>query len=266
MELIAAITLALVQGLTEFLPISSSAHLILVPQIFGWQDQGLAFDVAVHLGTLLAVLWYFHREVAAILRAWFGSLVGKTSSQTDAHLGWMIIVATIPVALAGFFFSDFIAHELRSPLIIASTTAVFGVALWAADLRAKDVADEHNIVFIFALLIGFAQMLALIPGTSRSGITITVGLALGLSRETAARFSFLISMPAIAGAALLETMELLESPTPVPWLAMMIGLIVAAISAYVCIRLFLAVIGRIGMLPFMLYRLALAAALFWIFL
>jgi undecaprenyl-diphosphatase len=178
----------------------------------------------------------------------------------------MIIVATIPVALAGFFFSDFIAHEFRSPLIIASTTAVFGVALWAADLRAKDVADEHNIVFIFALLIGFAQMLALIPGTSRSGITITVGLALGLSRETAARFSFLISMPAIAGAALLETMELLESPTPVPWLAMMIGLIVAAISAYVCIRLFLAVIGRIGMLPFMLYRLALAAALFWIFL
>jgi len=266
LELIAAITLALVQGLTEFLPISSSAHLILVPQIFGWQDQGLAFDVAVHLGTLLAVLWYFHREVAAILRAWFGSLVGKTSSQTDAHLGWMIIVATIPVALAGFFFNDFIAHELRSPLIIASATAVFGVALWAADLRAKDVADEHNIVFIFALLIGFAQMLALIPGTSRSGITITVGLALGLSRETAARFSFLISMPAIAGAALLETMELLESPTPVPWLAMMIGLVVAAISAYVCIRLFLAVIGRIGMLPFMLYRLALAAALFWIFL
>jgi len=266
LELIAAITLALVQGLTEFLPISSSAHLILVPQVFGWQDQGLAFDVAVHLGTLLAVLWYFHREVAAILRAWFGSLVGKTNSQTDAHLGWMIIVATIPVALAGFFFSDFIANELRSPLIIATATAVFGVALWAADLRAKDVADEHSIIFIFALLIGFAQMLALIPGTSRSGITITAGLALGLSRETAARFSFLISMPTIAGAALMETMELLESPTPVPWLAMMIGLVVAAVSAYVCIRLFLAAIGRIGMLPFMLYRLALAAALFWIFL
>jgi undecaprenyl-diphosphatase len=266
LEIFAAILLALVQGLTEFLPISSSAHLILVPQVFGWPDQGLAFDVAVHLGTLLAVLWYFHQEVIAILRAWFGSLVGKSHSQTEAHLGWMIIVATIPVALAGFFFNDFVANELRSPLIIASATAVFGIVLWVADLRAKEVADEHRIGFIFALLIGFAQMLALIPGTSRSGITITAGLALGLSREAAARFSFLISMPTIAGAALLETMELLESPTPVPWLAMAVGLVVAAISAYVCIRLFLAAIGRIGMLPFMLYRLALAAVLFWIFL
>jgi len=266
LELFAAIILALVQGLTEFLPISSSAHLILVPQLFGWQDQGLAFDVAVHLGTLLAVLWYFRHEVVVILRAWFGSLIGKPSSHTDAHLGWMIIVATLPVALVGFLFADFVANELRSPLIIASATAVFGIVLWVADLRAKDVTDEHRIGFIFALLIGFAQTLALIPGTSRSGITITAGLALGLSRETAARFSFLISMPTIASAALLEGMELLESSAPVPWLAMGVGLVVAAVSAYVCIRLFLAAIGRIGMLPFMLYRLGLAGVLFWIFL
>lgn len=266
MEIFAAIILALVQGLTEFLPISSSAHLILVPQIFEWPDQGLAFDVAVHLGTLLAVLWYFRHEVAAILRAWFGSLVGKSCSRSDAHLGWMIIVATIPVTLSGFIFSDFVANELRSPLIIATTTALFGIVLWIADLRAKDVADEHNIGFVFALLIGLAQMLALIPGTSRSGITITAGLALGLSREAAARFSFLISMPTIAGAAMLEMMELLSSPRPVPWLAIFVGLAVSAVSAYVCIRLFLAAIGRIGMLPFMLYRLALAGILFWIFL
>jgi undecaprenyl-diphosphatase len=266
LELFAAIILALVQGLTEFLPISSSAHLILVPQLLGWPDQGLAFDVAVHLGTLLAVLWYFRHEVVAIIRAWSGSLVGKSGSRTDAHLGWMIIVASIPVALAGLLFNEFIANELRSPIVIATATAVFGVALWVADLRSKKVADEHNISLVVALLVGFAQVLALIPGTSRSGITITVGLALGLSRETAARFSFLIAMPTIVGAALLETIELLESSAPVPWLAMGVGLAVAAVSAYACIRVFLGAIERIGMLPFMLYRLALAAMLFWIFL
>jgi undecaprenyl-diphosphatase len=178
----------------------------------------------------------------------------------------MIIAASIPVALAGLLFSEFIANELRSPIVIATATAVFGVALWVADLRSKNVADEHNISLVVALLVGFAQVLALIPGTSRSGITITVGLALGLSRETAARFSFLIAMPTIAGAALLESIELLKSATPVPWLAMGVGLAMAAVSAYVCIRLFLGAIERIGMLPFMLYRLALAAVLFWIFL
>jgi len=266
LELFAAIVLALVQGLTEFLPISSSAHLILVPQLFGWPDQGLAFDVAVHLGTLLAVLAYFYREVAAITCAWIGSLVGQPRSQADAHLGWMIIVATIPVVVAGLLFEDFVATQLRSPLVIATATAVFGIALWLADLRRKSVVDEHNIGLVIALLIGFAQVLALIPGTSRSGITITAGLTLGLSRQTAARFSFLISIPAIAGAAIRETSELLQSSGPVPWLPMAIGLVVAAASAYVCIRLFLGAIERIGMLPFMLYRLALAAVLIWVFL
>jgi len=266
LELFAAIVLALVQGLTEFLPISSSAHLILVPQLLGWPDQGLAFDVAVHLGTLLAVLGYFHREVTAIAYSWAGALFGRPGNRIDAHLGWMIIVATIPVVVAGLLFEDFVSTQLRSPLVIATTTAVFGVALWIADLRRKNVVDEHNIGLVIALLIGFAQVLALIPGTSRSGITMTVGLAVGLSRETAARFSFLIAMPTIAGAALLETKELLESPVPVPWLALVVGLVVAAVSAYACIRLFLGVIERIGMLPFMLYRLGLAAVLFWVFL
>ena len=266
MDLFSAIILALVQGLTEFLPISSSAHLILVPKLFGWQDQGLAFDVAVHLGTLLAVFWFFHKEVLTIIRAWVGSLVGKSTSPADAHLGWMIIIATLPVGIAGYFFSDFVANELRTPLVIASATAIFGVALWIADLRGKDVADEHNIGVFIALLIGFAQMIALMPGTSRSGVTMAAGLALGLSRQTAARFSFLISMPTIAGAALIEFSELLESTDPVPWLAIFIGLVVSAVSAYFCIRLFLSMFERIGMLPFMLYRLVLAGVLFWIFL
>lgn len=266
MDLFAAIVLALVQGLTEFLPISSSAHLILVPQLLGWPDQGLAFDVAVHLGTLFAVVAYFRREVVAITVSWVGSLVGRPRSQTDARLGWMIIIATLPVIAAGLMFEDFVATQLRSPLVIATTTAVFGIALWIADLRRKkNVLDEHNIGLVIALLIGFAQVLALVPGTSRSGITMTAGLLLGLSRETAARFSFLIAMPTIAGAAVLETGKLLQSAAPVPWTPLATGLVLAAISAYFCIRLFLGMIERVGMLPFMLYRLALSAVLFWIF-
>ncbi len=266
MELFAAIVLALVQGLTEFLPISSSAHLILVPKLLGWPDQGLIFDVAVHLGTLLAVLAYFRREVVDIAVSWLGSLSGRTHSQADARLGWMIIVASIPVVLAGFLLKDIVGTQLRSPLVIATATAVFGILLWMADLRRKKVTDEHNIGLVIALIIGFAQVLALIPGTSRSGITMTAGLYLGLSRQTAARFSFLISMPAIAGAAILETIELLQSAAPVAWLPMGIGLLLSAASAYLCIRLFLGAIERIGMLPFMLYRLVLAGVLFWVFL
>lgn len=265
MDLISAVVLALVQGLTEFLPISSSAHLILVPKLLGWEDQGLAFDVAVHLGTLLAVVWYFRHEVAAILTAWFAALFGRPHDQDEAHLGWMIILATIPAVVLGFLFEDVIESRLRSPLVIATTTAVFGVALWLADLKRKQVADEHRIGWTFALAIGVAQALALVPGTSRSGITITAGLALGLSRATAARFSFLLAMPTIAGAALLETTKLVGASAPTPWLLMFVGLAIAAGSAYLCIRLFLGAIDRIGMLPFMIYRLGLAIVLFWLF-
>jgi len=237
-----------------------------VPKLLGWPDQGLAFDVAVHLGTLLAVFAYFYREVVAIAVAWVGSLIGRSHNPVDARLGWMIIIATLPVIVAGLMFEDLVSTQLRAPLVIATATAVFGVALWGADLCRKNVTDEHNIGLKIALLIGFAQVLALVPGTSRSGITMTAGLLLGLSRETAARFSFLLSMPTIAGAAVLETGELLQSPASVPWLSLAVGLVLAAISAYFCIRLFLGVIERIGMLPFMLYRLALAGVLFWAFL
>lgn len=253
------------QGLTEFLPISSSAHLILVPRLIGWADQGLAFDVAVHLGTLAAVLWFFHDEVWSIVGAWFAALLGREHDRNDARLGWAILIATIPVVVVGFAFEDFIEARLRSPLIIAATTAVFGVLLWVADLHKKEIADEHQLGLGYALLIGLAQALALIPGTSRSGITMTAGLALGLSRSAAARFSFLLAIPAIAGAALLETVELAGSAGPVDWTPMLIGLLVAALSAYACIRVFLGAIDRVGMLPFMVYRLLLAGFLFVVF-
>jgi len=265
LDFIEAIILALVQGLTEFLPISSSAHLILVPQILGWTDQGLAFDVAVHFGTLLAVLWYFRTEVWSIMRAWCAARFGRAHDAADARLGGSIIIATLPVMLAGLLFEESIRTHLRSPLVIAAATAVFGVALWIADLRKKEVTDEHAVGWSTALLIGCVQALALIPGTSRSGITITAGLALGLSRPAAARFSFLLSIPAIAGAAILESARLVESVVPVAWDAIGAGLAVAGVSAYFCIKVFLQAIERIGMLPFMIYRLLLAGWLFWIF-
>ncbi|MGI9341953.1 MAG: undecaprenyl-diphosphate phosphatase [Gammaproteobacteria bacterium] len=265
MDLVAATILALVQGLTEFLPISSSAHLILAPRLFGWTDQGLAFDVAVHLGTLIAVLWFFHDEIAAIARAWLDAARGREYDRREARLGLAIVIASLPVIVAGLLFEDLIATRLRSPLVIAATTGVFGVLLWVADLHKKEMHDEHQLHLGTALLIGIAQALALIPGTSRSGITITAGLALGLSRSAAARFSFLLAIPAIAGASLFETIEVVGSSVPVDWTSITVAVVVAAVSAYVCIRLFLGAIDRIGMVPFMLYRLALSAFLFWVF-
>lgn len=258
--------LAVIQGLTEFLPISSSAHLILVPRILGWEDQGLAFDVAVHLGTLIAVFWFFRDEVIAIISAWLRSITHREHEQQDARLAWAILVATVPVVLAGFFLEDFVESQLRSPLIIASATAAFGILLWLADLSRKNIADEHSITLFIALIIGLVQVLALVPGTSRSGITITAGLFLGLSRQAACRFSFLMAMPVIAGAAVLELYALLSSSEAVAWNALIIGLLVAATSAYFCIKLFLQAVEKIGMLPFMLYRLILSAILFWLFI
>jgi undecaprenyl-diphosphatase len=260
-DYLAAIVLALVQGLTEFLPISSSAHLILVPRFLAWEDQGLAFDVAVHLGTLLAVLWYFRDEVNTIFRAWLLSALRRPYQHQEARLGWLLLLATTPLVIVGFLAEDFVAGRLRSPLLIAAATAVFGVVLWLADLRRHDGDDPLRISLRAAMLIGLAQVLALVPGTSRSGITITAGLALGLSRQTAARFSFLLAIPAVGGASVLELAALLESPTPVSWDAIAIGLSVAAASAYLCISWFLAAIQRVGMLPFMIYRLLLAAVI-----
>ncbi len=266
LDFLEVIVLALVQGLTEFLPISSSAHLILVPKVFGWPDQGLAFDVAVHLGTLFAVVLVFRHEIWAILSSWSCAMVGKDHDQADAHLGWSLLIASIPVVVTGFLFEDFVETSLRSALVIAFTTAFFGVLLWLADRRRKSVDDEHAVTYRMAFLIGVAQVFALIPGTSRSGVTITACLALGLSRETAARFSFLMSIPAICGASLLETIELINHGGFVDWSLIGFGLIAAFLSAYLCIKLFLQTIDKIGMLPFMIYRLVLAAILFVVFI
>jgi undecaprenyl-diphosphatase len=265
MELIQIVILALLQGLTEFLPISSSAHLILFPTLSGWEDQGLAFDVAVHVGTLSAVVWYFRCELVVMLRDWFASMVQRRRVG-DSNLAWAVGFGTIPVGLAGLLFKDVVETSLRSPLVIAVATVVFGLLLWWADAQAKRVRDEHSIGWRDVVIIGVAQAIALIPGTSRSGITMTAGLMVGLDRAAAARFSFLLSIPVILLAGGLNTIELARSPLPVDWTSLLLGAALSALSAYLCIHLFLKALERIGMFPFVLYRLALGAVLLWIYL
>jgi undecaprenyl-diphosphatase len=265
MDFIQIIALALLQGLTEFLPISSSAHLILLPIIAHWQDQGLAFDVAVHVGTLTAVVFYFRRTLKSMIHDWCCSLIQR-QHVGDSRLTWAVGFGTIPVGLAGLFFGDFIETALRSPLVIAVTTIVFGLLLGWADWQGKRLRHEQQIGWKDVLFIGLAQAVALIPGTSRSGITMTAGLMLGLTREAAARFSFLLSIPVILLAGGLKTLDLVQSPLSVDWTALISGAVFSAISAYLCIFLFLKMLERIGMWPFVIYRLILGAILLWLFL
>lgn len=264
MEWLQVWVLALVQGLTEFLPVSSSAHLILIPQLTGWDDQGLAFDVALHFGSLFAVLLYFRQELTAMTTSWFRSLRTRQLDD-DARLAWAVIFATIPVGLAGLLFKDTIESVLRSPLYIAVGLIVFGLVLGWADWRYRGTRDERQLTWKDVLLIGLAQAVALFPGTSRSGITLTAGLFLGFSREAAARFSFLLSIPVILLACGLETVDLATSGAPVEWTSMLAGIVISAVSAYLCIHYFLAFIRRIGMQPFVIYRLLLGVALILVF-
>lgn len=262
MSTIDVFILAIIQGLTEFLPISSSAHLILPSAILGWKDQGIAFDVAVHVGTLLAVVLYFRKEVGSMAVAWFGTLKGKRDN-FDGKLAWWIIFATIPAGLFGLLGKDFIEEHLRSALVIAATTLLFGFLLGFADIKAKQNKSIENLGFKGAMLIGLAQAVALIPGTSRSGITMTIGLMLGLSRENAARFSFLLSIPAIAMAGSYLTLKLILAAEAVDWSAMGLGSVLAFVSAYACIHYFLILVSKVGMMPFVIYRLVLGAGLLW---
>ena len=258
MDTFQIILLALIQGFTEFLPISSSGHLILPAQILGWQDQGLAFDVAVHVGSLIAVLSYFRKDVRAISVAWFGSFRGPMT--TDGRLGWYIIFATIPAGVIGFMANDFIEHHLRSVLVVAIATIFFGVLLGLSDKWGEQKISTQEMTFKQALLIGFAQVLALIPGTSRSGITITMALALGLERQAAARFSFLLSIPIIVASGSYKTLELAQTAS-VDWQPLLLGAGLSFASAFICIHLFLSWIDRIGMWPFVVYRILLGCVL-----
>ncbi len=255
-----ALILAVIQGLTEFLPISSSAHLILPFQILNWKDQGLAFDTAVHVGSLVAVVWYLRVGIYNICRGLMLSLRSGTLNE-QSRLGLMVLVASLPIIPVGYLTAGLIENELREIRVIATTTIGFGLLLGLADRKQNPHTTGILLNWRQALIIGFAQCFALIPGTSRSGVTMTAALLLGLSRSNAAQFSFLMSIPAILGAATLMTIDLVESPDPVAWDIIIMGTLVSAASAYLCIRLFLNFINRIGFMPFVIYRLILGAGL-----
>lgn len=252
--------LAFIQGFTEFLPISSSAHLILPSTVLGWPDQGLAFDVAVHVGTLLAVVWYFRQDIVRVIRGTLGSLV-RRELDADGRLGLQIVLATVPAGLIGILLESFIEQHLRSGLVIAVATIVFGLALGWADRRGSEKLPMSQLGWRAALLIGLSQALALIPGTSRSGITMTTALLLGFQRQAAARFSFLLSIPLIAAAGLLKTLELLQAGSDAHWGQVGLGALLSFVSAVLCIHFFLRYLDRFGFMPYVVYRLLLGGVL-----
>jgi len=261
--------LALIQGLTEFLPISSSGHLILVPLLTDWDDQGLGFDMAVHLGSLFAVLVYFRHDIALVVRDWSRSLLTRQPTE-HSRLGWAVLWGTVPVGIAGLAFKDTIETTMRTPevgaIVIACSLIGFGLLLGLADWRFRGERSERDLRWTDVLVIGVAQALALIPGTSRSGITMTAALFLGMSRDAAARFSFLLSIPVIALACGLKLVDLLREGGAVDWYALGLGTVVSGIAAYLCIHYFLSFIRRIGMQPFVAYRVVLGVVLLVLFL
>ena len=260
-----AIALAVLQGLTEFLPISSSAHLVFPSLLLGWPDQGLAFDVAVHVGTLAAVVFYYRHTLVELLLGWLGSLTGSGSNEQSRTV-WYLVLATIPAGLVGLVAQDLIENHLRRLAVIATTTLVFGVLLGIADRYAIKTPGDRALSLPVAMFIGLAQALAPIPGVSRSGVTITAALLLNMSRQDAARFSFLLSIPVISSAGLLKMWVLLSADEPFNWQMMAVGTLVSGVVAYACIAVFLRLLDRVGMMPFVYYRLVLAALLYTVWL
>ena len=262
MEWLQVLVLAAVQGLTEFLPVSSSAHLVLVPVLTGWPDQGLAFDVAVHVGSLAAVLVYFREDFLSMLR---DGLRRPRGAGGRARLGWLVLIATVPVGAAGLAVDANLAESLRDPLVIAVATIGFGLALLFAERAGAKDRELESLGIRDAIVIGCAQAVALVPGTSRAGITMTAGLLVGLAPAAAARFSFLLSAPVILIAGAWKTIQLATGVSHAEWSALVAGALVAAVCAYACIHVFLRLIARIGFAPFVAYRLVLGTVLLWLF-
>ncbi len=260
LSLLQILVLAIVQGITEFLPISSSAHLVLVPALTGWADQGLAIDVALHIGSLLAVMLYFRRDMGALILGSTRAMTGRWTP--DGRLAFQLLMATVPVMLAGFFLQDAIAGGLRRPSVIAATTIGFGLLLWAADWKARhNAGDLQRLAWTVALVIGLAQVLALVPGVSRSGITMTAALFAGLSRTESARFSLLLSIPTTAAAGALGLVDLVKSgDAELVGNAVLSGLF-AFVAAYVAIAWLMRFLRTSTFMPFVIYRLLLGALL-----
>lgn len=261
MDVFQALFLGLLQGLTEFLPISSSAHLILTPALFGWTDQGVGFDLSVHVGTLVAVVLYFHQDVFGIARDGLVS-VSRRKIVGQGALAWYLVLGTIPAGLAGLALLDMIDNELRAVEVIFVTTLFFGLLLGVADWLPKRQRTLDSLSWKDALLVGMAQALALVPGTSRSGITITAGLFLGMSREAASRFSFLLAIPITALAAAVKLLEVATSDVVVDWSGFLIGGVTSFVMAITAIHFFLKWLNKVGMWPYVIYRILLAGLIY----
>ncbi|VAW36695.1 Undecaprenyl-diphosphatase [hydrothermal vent metagenome] len=277
MELTQAVILALIQGITEFLPISSSAHLILVPLLTDWPDQGLAFDIVLNTATWLAVVIYLRRDIAALASGFIASIVSRSSMtdkrRAEARLAWMVLVATVPVGVAGLLAHNIVALRLRTFEVIAVSSIIWGIVLWIADHKASGakgvrLKDLYGLGWGGAIIIGLAQAIALIPGTSRSGITITAALLIGMTRGGAARFSFLLAVIVGALAGAKETVDMIQEGSKTPALPLIVGFIVAFVAAYLVIHFFLRLLdgsqkSKAGssMTPFVAYRVALGIIL-----
>lgn len=257
MTIFQAIVLGLLQGLAEFLPVSSSAHLTLAPWVFGWEDPGLAFDVALHSGTLLALAWYFRRDWIELIKAGISILATRKVSTPIEHRLLLLVVATIPGGIAGKLLNDYAEQAFRAPQLIAITLMVMGVLLWAADKWGRQSRSLEQVTMRDAVLIGLAQVFALIPGVSRSGSTMTAGRALGFERQSAARFSFLMSMPITFAAVAVKLPEAVHAAKDLG--PMIAGIIAAAISGWLAISVLLKYVARHSFGSFALYRLALGA-------
>lgn len=255
MTWLAALVLGAVQGLTEFLPISSSAHLRVVAALAGWPDPGAAFTAVTQLGTESAVLLYFRRDITDILRTWTRSLrTPDLRAHPQARLGWYVIVGTMPIAVLGFVFQDQIETALRDLRLVAATLIVFGVVLGIADRRAANRRPLDTLTARHAVAFGFAQAMALVPGVSRSGGTISVGLMLGYTRQAAARYAFLLAIPAVLASGGLELTKIGQGPTPAlgPTL---LATVVAFGVGYAVIAWFLRYIATHRFTPFVAYRI-----------
>jgi undecaprenyl-diphosphatase len=251
-----AIVLGVIQGLSEFLPISSSAHLALTPWLLGWPAPGLAFDVALHLGTLIALVWFFWQEWMTLARAFFSILRTRRVETESERRVMFVIVATIPGGIAGYLLQDYAKTIFRTPALTGVMLIVMGVILWGVDRAARQDRGISAMTWRDAILIGIAQMFAIVPGVSRSGSTITAGRALGMSRESAAVFSFLLSLPIITAAVVFEGRHAIENGITAPLVA---GVIASAVSGWLAISVLLKFISRNSYGVFALYRLIIGA-------
>jgi undecaprenyl-diphosphatase len=256
-----ALVLGISQGLTEFLPISSTAHTLIVSKLLGWPDPGAAFTAVTQVGTELAVVIYFRQDIARILKAWFFSLTKKSErANPDAKMGWYVIIGTIPIGIAGLAFKSSIETTARNLWLVAATLIVMGILLGLADRYAKHTKSETDINTKNAVIFGLGQALALIPGVSRSGATITAGLAMGFKRDVAARYSFLLAIPAVFASAALTAGDI-SSDSFVNWPATIVATIVAFVVGYFVIASLMKYLQTRTFLPFVIYRIALGTLL-----